>query len=244
MNATADRVDQDPRDDPAWEHRHRDVSGGWLRPTVFGAMDGLVTNVSLIAGVGAGGGSRQTILLTGLAGLVAGAFSMATGEYVSVSSQNELVAAEVRREAHHLLHYPEAERAELADVFARHGLARDLAERVAADISRDQRTALRIHTREELGVDPEELPSAWVAAVASLLAFAAGALVPLLSYLFGATSLLYPLLIGAAVAFVGGCVVGRITSRPVLANGVRQLLLGALAVAVTYAVGRLIGVSV
>src|SRR5216684_6549659 len=98
-------------------HHHRDVSGGWLRPAVFGAMDGLVTNVSLIAGVGGGGGSHQFIVLTGLAGLAAGAFSMATGEFVSVSSQNELVEAEVTKERYELEHNPESEARELAAVF-------------------------------------------------------------------------------------------------------------------------------
>src|SRR5450755_667993 len=98
-------------------HQHRDVSGGWLRPAVFGAMDGLVTNVSLIAGVGGGGASSKTLVLTGLAGLAAGAFSMATGEYVSVSSQNELVGAEVSKEKYELEHNPDAERRELAAVF-------------------------------------------------------------------------------------------------------------------------------
>src|SRR5206468_3165520 len=109
-------------------HQHRDVSGGWLRPTVFGAMDGLVTNVSLIAGVGGGGLDRQHIILTGLAGLVAGAFSMATGEYTSVASQNELVRAEVEIERRQLEAYPDEEKAELAEAFADKGVDAELAE--------------------------------------------------------------------------------------------------------------------
>ena len=168
-------------------HEHRDVSGGWLRPAVFGAMDGLVTNVSLIAGVGAGvsaglGGASAShiIILTGLAGLAAGAFSMATGEYVSVSSQNELVAAEVRKERHELEVHPEAELAELTGTFQQWGVEPELAARVAKQVSANTDHALGVHVREELGVDPHELPSPLTAAAASLATFAVGALIPLL----------------------------------------------------------------
>src|SRR5712691_9894505 len=125
-------------------HQHRDVSGGWLRPAVFGAMDGLVTNVSLIAGVGGGGGTRSTLVLTGLAGLAAGAFSMATGEYVSVSSQNELVGAEVNKERAELENHPDAERRELAEVFRRRGVDAETADRVARQVSEHPEEALRV----------------------------------------------------------------------------------------------------
>src|SRR5579875_105367 len=144
-------------------HQHRDVSGGWLRPAVFGAMDGLVTNVSLIAGVGGGGARHGAIVLTGLAGLAAGAFSMATGEFVSVSSQNELVAAEVSKERRELEANPEAERLELAAVFRSQGVDADLADSVARQVSSSHEQALRIHVRQELGVDHHELPSPHVA---------------------------------------------------------------------------------
>ena len=164
---------------------HRDVAGGWLRPAVFGAMDGLVTNVSLIAGVGGGGGSSHALVLAGLAGLSAGAFSMATGEYVSVSSQNELVAAEVRKEKLELEIHPEAERRELAAVFRRSGVDADLADQVARQVSAHPDAALRVHVREELGVDYEDLPSPLNAAATSLVTFALGALVPLIPYLAG-----------------------------------------------------------
>jgi len=166
-------------------HQHRDVSGGWLRPAVFGAMDGLVTNVSLIAGVGGGGGSHQFIVLTGLAGLAAGAFSMATGEFVSVSSQNELIGAEVRKEAHELKHNPESEQQELADTFRARGVDPELATEVARQLSAQPDHALAVHVREELGVDPQELPSPYTAAGASLVTFAIGALIPLMPYLAG-----------------------------------------------------------
>src|SRR6266566_3461671 len=168
-----------------WSHQHRDVSGGWLRPTVFGAVDGLVTNASLIAGLGGGGASAHAVILTGVAALVAGAFSMGTGEYVSVTNQNELVHAEVAIERKMHARFPAAEQAELADTFCGYGADPDTAARMAAAVSRDPDSALRVHTREELGVDPFELPSALVAGGSSLVAFSAGALIPLLPYLAG-----------------------------------------------------------
>jgi vacuolar iron transporter family protein len=224
-----------------WSHRHRDVSGGWLRPTVFGAVDGLVTNASLIAGLGGGGVSAHTVVLSGAAALVAGAFSMGTGEYVSVTNQNELVHAEVAVERTMHARFPAAEEAELADTFRGYGADRDTAARMAAAVSRDPDTALRVHTREELGVDPFELPSALLAAISSLIAFSLGALLPLLPYLVGAPVLAATLVIAGVALAVGGMAVGRITGRPVLRSGLRQLALGALAVAVTFGVGSLIG---
>jgi len=224
-----------------WSHRHRDVSGGWLRPTVFGAVDGLVTNASLIAGVGGGGVTAQAIVLTGLAGLVAGAFSMGTGEYVSVTNQNELVHAEVAVERNMLARFPDAEQVELAETFRGYGADAETAARMADAVSKDPETALRVHTREELGVDHEELPSAVLAGLASLAAFSIGAVLPLLPYLLGFSSLLTSLLIAAVALGLGGMAVGRLTGRPLLRSGIRQLALGAVAVAVTYGVGHLIG---
>jgi VIT1/CCC1 family predicted Fe2+/Mn2+ transporter len=224
-----------------WSHRHRDVSGGSLRPTVFGAVDGLVTNASLIAGVGGGGVSAHTIILTGVAALVAGAFSMGTGEYISVTNQNELVQSEVSLERAMLARFPAAEEAELAEYFCGYGADPGTAARMAAAVSKDPDTALRLHTREELGLDPAELPSAVLAGVASLFAFSLGALVPLLPYLLGWPVLAASLGITAVALITGGMVVGRLTGRPVLRSGLRQLLLGAVAVAITFGVGSLIG---
>ena len=226
------------------QHEHRDVSGGWLRPTVFGAMDGLVTNVSLIAGVGGGGLNRQHIILTGLAGLVAGAFSMATGEYTSVTSQNELVLAEVDVERRQLERYPDEEQAELTQAFVDKGVDRDLATKVAEQVSRDQHEALRLHAQEELGVDPHELPSPWVAAISSFFSCALGALVPLLPYLLGSSSLWLALVIAGVSLLIAGAVVARLTEQPLWYGAVRQLLLATLAAGVTYLVGRGIGASV
>ena len=224
-----------------WSHGHRDVSGGWLRPTVFGAVDGLVTNASLIAGLGGGGVSAHTVVLSGVAALVAGAFSMGTGEYISVTNQNELVHAEVALERKMLARFPAAEQAELAGYFRNYGADPDTAARMAAAVSADPDTALRVHTREELGVDHRELPSPLLAGAASLLAFSAGALIPLLPYLAGLPYLGAALGIAAVALLAGGMVVGRLTGRPVLRSGLRQLALGALAIAVTYTVGSLIG---
>lgn len=217
------------------------MSGGWLRPTVFGAVDGLVTNASLIAGVGAGGVSPHTIVLTGLAGLVAGAFSMGTGEYVSVTNQNELVHAEVAVERDMLARFPAAELAELVERFRGYGADHDTATRMAAAVSRDPARALRMHTRDELGVDPEDLPSPLLAAGASWLAFSLGALWPLLPYLVGVNVLGIALAMTAVALLAGGMAVGKLTGRPLLAAGLRQLTLGGLAVAVTSGVGHLIG---
>jgi vacuolar iron transporter family protein len=151
-----------------WSHGHRDVSGGWLRPAVFGTVDGLVTNASLISGPGGGGVAAHTVVLTGVAALVAGAFSMGTGEYISVTNQNELVHSEVSLERQMLHRFPAAEQEELARYFRQYCAAPDTAGRMAAAVSADPGTALRIHAREELAVDPDELPSPVIAGVASL----------------------------------------------------------------------------
>ena len=224
-----------------WSHGHRDVSGGWLRPTVFGAVDGLVTNASLISGLGGGGVSAHTVVLTGAAALVAGAFSMGTGEYISVTNQNELVRAEVSLERRMLARFPAAEQDELTGYFRQYGADPDTAARMAAAVSADPGTALRVHTREELGVNPDELPSPLLAGAASLLAFSLGALVPLLPWLAGAPVLAATLALTAVALAAGGMAVGRLTGRPVLRSGLRQLVLGGLAIAVTFGVGHLIG---
>jgi vacuolar iron transporter family protein len=222
-------------------HHHRDVSGGWLRPAVFGAMDGLVTNVSLIAGVGGGGGSAHTIVLTGLAGLAAGACSMAAGEYVSVSSQNELVQAEVNKERLELENNPVFEQAELATMLRARGVSAATARQAAAEISAHPDKALEIHAMEELGVNPDELPSPFVAAGASLASFALGAVIPLLPYLFGADLMWVALGLSALAAIVGGGMVSRLTERPFWRGAVRQLALGTVAAGFTYLIGLAVG---
>jgi vacuolar iron transporter family protein len=240
---TARGADAPSGEPSGWSHRHRDVSGGWLRPTVFGAVDGLVTNAALIAGVGGGGVAPHTIVLTGLAGLIAGAFSMGTGEYVSVTNQNELVHAEVALEAEMHARFPQQERDELEGRFRGYGADADTARRMAAAVSEDPELALRLHTRQELGVDPHDLPSPLVAGGSSFVAFSLGALLPLLPYLAGVTALWPSLVLSGLALLIGGMVVGRLTGRPLPRSGLRQLGLGALAVIVTYGIGLLIGTS-
>jgi len=223
---------------------HRDVTGGWLRAAVFGAMDGVVTNASLIAGATGAHAANHTILLTGLAGLVAGAFSMATGEYISVTSQNEVTAAEVEAERAELERNPGRELAELAEVFMGKGLEPTLALEVARQLSDDPEQALAVHAREELGVDPDDLPSPWTAATASFGAFTVGALTPLLPYLLGAPSFGASLLLAALFAFGGGATVARAAKRPGFSGGMRQFLLGALATGMTFLVGQAVGAQV
>jgi vacuolar iron transporter family protein len=222
-------------------HHHRDVSGGWLRPAVFGAMDGLVTNVSLISGVSGGSGTSHIIVLTGLAGLAAGAFSMAAGEYVSVSSQNELVEAEVNKERLELEHNPVFEQAELAGMLRARGVSPATARQAAAEISAQPEKALAVHALEELGVDPNELPSPVVAAGASLSSFAVGALIPLIPYLAGLDVLGAALGLAAVAMVAGGGLVSRLTARPFWRGALRQLLLGAVAAGITYLIGTLVG---
>lgn len=224
-------------------HEHDDVTGGWLRPAVFGAMDGVVSNTALIAGMAGGGAAPRVIVLAGLAGLAAGAFSMAAGEYTSVAAQAESAEAEIAKEREELRINPSGEQAELAAAYEALGVTPDVAGEVARQLHRDPDRALRVHSREELGVTLDDLPSAKLAAGSSFLAFAIGAFVPLLPYLLGAT-VIWPALVLALVGLFGcGAVVTRVTSRPWWFGGSRQLLLGALAAALTYGIGSLVGVG-
>lgn len=224
-------------------HSHRDVNGGWLRPAVFGAMDGLVSNLGLISGVAGSSASSQTVVVAGLAGLAAGAFSMAAGEYTSVASQRELVQAELEIERRELRRNPKDEQAELAALYVSRGVDADLAHKVAEQLSRDPEQALEIHAREELGVDPSDLPSPAVAAVSSFGSFALGAVLPLLPYLLGATALWPAVLLALVGLFTCGAVVAKVTARPWWFSGLRQLGLGAAAAGVTYALGDLFGAA-
>jgi len=206
-------------------------------------MDGLVTNIALIAGVGGGGVSPHTIVLTGVAGLVAGAVSMGLGEYTSVRTSNEQVAAELAKELHELKNNPDAEADELVEIWVQRGLPVELARQVADVLKRDPEQALRVHAQEELGVVPEQLPSPWVAAVSSFVMFSIGALIPLLTYLFGVQVLWPALAVGGVGLFVAGALVARFTGRSWWSSGLRQLVLGGLAAAVTYGIGTLIGTT-
>ncbi|MFI7418313.1 VIT1/CCC1 transporter family protein [Nonomuraea sp. NPDC049684] len=224
-------------------HRHRDVSGGWLRPSVFGAMDGLVSNFALIAGVAGGTASTKVVALSGVAGLAAGALSMAGGEYVSVASQRELAQAEIAVEQRELAGNPEAELAELAQSFVDKGVEPDLAAAVAGQISRNPERALEVHAQNELGVVPGALPSPKVAAVSSFLSFSVGAVLPLLPYLFGVEGLTLSAVVSCAALFGAGALVSAVTARSWWYSGLRQLVVGAVAAGITYGLGNLIGAS-
>ncbi|MGV9778243.1 VIT1/CCC1 transporter family protein [Streptosporangium sp. NPDC003464] len=224
-------------------HAHRDVNGGWLRPSVFGAMDGLVSNFALIAGVAGGTASTKVIVLAGVAGLAAGAFSMAGGEYVSVASQRELALAEIDVERRELQRHPEAEQQELAQLYESRGVEPALAAEVARQISRNPDKALEVHALVELGVTPDDLPSPKTAAVSSFLSFSVGAILPLLPYLLGVTSLVSSAVISCLALFGAGALVSRVTARSWWYSGLRQLVVGVVAAGLTFALGNLLGGS-
>lgn len=220
---------------------HRDVNGGWLRPAVFGAMDGLVTNSSLIAGIGGGGGGHGMIVLTGIAGLIAGAFSMATGEYISVTSQNELTASEVDLERKQHARDPQGKRSRLTRVFVEKGVSPNLAEAVVRQISADPERAVATHVREELGIDPDDLPSPRTAAVASFASFTVGALIPLSPFLAGYPDLNVALALAGLSAFAGGAAVAKLTGRSSVLGGLRQFAAAFLATGMAFVIGHLVG---
>ena len=225
-------------------HDHKDVTGGWLRPALFGAMDGLVSNVALIAGVAGGtqgAGDAKAVVLAGLAGLSAGAFSMAVGEYNSVASQSEAAKHEIAKERHEITVNREAETAELAEMYVEKGIAPDLAREVAEQIHRDPDTAVAVHAREEFGIDPDELASPMLAAGSSFLAFAIGALIPVAPYLVGALSIWPAFVLTMLALFLCGAVVTQVTIRPWWYGGLRMMLLGGGAAGITYAFGLLVG---
>jgi vacuolar iron transporter family protein len=222
-------------------HVHQDVSGGWLRPAVFGAMDGLVTNIALIAGVAGSGAGAQVIVLAGVAGLVAGACSMALGEYASVETQNDQVQAEVAVEKEELRRHPKAEQAELVIALVQMGLTRGTAKQVAEEVHANPALAVRVHINQELGVNPQDQPSPWVAAGSSFLCFGIGALIPLVPYLLGFPLLFVGLAAGAGGLFLAGALTSRFTTRSWWLGGLRQVGFGAIATVATYLVGVLIG---
>jgi VIT1/CCC1 family predicted Fe2+/Mn2+ transporter len=241
MTGSEDTRSAGERENERIQHEHSDVTGGWLRPAVFGASDGLVSNFALIAGVTGGDANNKAVLLAGLAGLAAGAFSMAAGEYISVRSQAEQALEEIDTERREIAARPRAEERELAQMYVAKGLEPALAHEVARQLSRDPATALDVHVREELGLDPDELPSATLAAGSSFLSFAVGAFLPVLPYLVGAKGLLPALLLTAAGLFLCGAFVTRLTPRPWWYGGGRQVVVGAVAAAVTFGVGWLVG---
>ncbi|CAM2963734.1 hypothetical protein BST27_13115 [Mycobacterium intermedium] len=220
-------------------HSHSDVSGGWLRAAAFGAMDGLVSNTALIAGVAAAESAHATVV-SGIAGLLAGAFSMALGEYTSVTTANEQIDSEVHVERRAFRTRQEAEREELVAMLMRMGMTEATARAATEEIHRDENKAIGFHLVQEIGVDPAQKPSARLAATSSFAMFAIGALIPLLPYLLGYGSLVPGLLCGGIGLMVAGGLTAPFTRRPIWWAALRQLAFGAIAVAATYLVGLLV----
>jgi VIT1/CCC1 family predicted Fe2+/Mn2+ transporter len=227
----------------AW---HKGSRSGTLRAAVFGANDGLVSNLSLVMGVAGASADNHIIVLAGIAGLLAGAFSMAAGEYISMQSQREVFERQIAVEREEMRVMPDVEQAELAQIYRNKGLPSADAERVAAHLMDDPQIALDTKVREELGLDPDELGSPWGAAGSSFVAFAIGAVIPLLPFLLtsGTPAFVAALGLSFAALFLVGAGVSVFTGRNLLFSGTRQVAIGAAAAAVTYAVGTLIGANV
>lgn len=206
-------------------------------------MDGLVSNFALMAGVVGAGQPTTTVVLTGLAGLVAGALSMAVGEYTSVVSQTEATQAEIARERAEIRRNPLGEQYELARRYEEYGVDPDTAQTMAGQVHAEPETAWRVHAREELGVDPDDLPSPYVAAGSSFCAFALGAFVPMLPFVLGNGSIVTMGALAGLALFITGALVSRLTTRSWWFGGLRQLALGVAAAAATYGVGTLFGVA-
>lgn len=225
--------------------RHRDVQGGTQRATVLGAGDGLLTNLSLVLGVAGATTNASAVRLAGVASLLAGAFSMAAGELVSVRAQQEMVEREVQVERQELADDPEGEQRELAGMYRAQGLSEEDASAVARILSANPGIALDTHARLELGVDPQAPSSAWQAAVMSFLSFSVGAVLPLFPWFFsaGSSAVIASVIIGAIAALALGAAIGFMSGRSVLRTALRQLAVAAIAAAVTYGVGSLLGVS-
>ena len=231
----------------AGERWHRAGQSGTLRAVIFGVSDGLVSNTSLVMGIaGAASNHPQFVLLAGIAGLLAGSSSMAAGEYISMQSQRELFERQIALEREELRAMPEEEQRELVAVYRGKGFTRDEAERIAARLFGDPEAALDTLVREELGLDPDELGNPWRAAIGSFVAFAAGAAVPVIPFLFGGGDTIALISIGLSLVamFAVGVGVSLLTGRSALFSGLRQVLIGSLAAGITFLVGRLIGVGV
>jgi VIT1/CCC1 family predicted Fe2+/Mn2+ transporter len=242
----ASAADRSPADISARERWHRAGQTGTLRATIFGVNDGLVSNLALVMGVAGAAPDQHIVLLAGIAGLLAGAFSMAAGEWVSMQSQRELFERQIALERAELAAIPEEEEIELTMIYRRKGFSEDESAAIARRLMSDPQTALDTLVREELGLDPEQLGSPWGAAGGSFLAFAAGAALPVVPYLLLRESSAFwiALVLSLAALFVVGAAVSLLTGRSALFSGVRQSLIGGAAAAVTYGVGALVGVSV
>tara|TARA_Y100000782_G_scaffold66936_1_gene72923 strand:- start:578 stop:1270 length:693 start_codon:yes stop_codon:yes gene_type:complete len=227
-------------------HRHRDVQGGAARAAVFGISDGLVSNVALILGIAGASTDPTFVRVAGVSGLLAGAISMAAGEYVSLRAQAELVERELEIERRSIAENPEAETAELAAIYRERGLDPDHADQVAEGLMADPEVALDVHAREELGVNPTQLGNPMVASASSFGSFALGAFVPLVPWLGGGgnNAVWASVILGLSVAALVGAVLARLTERSVVRTVARQLLVVGGACGATYLIGTALGTSV
>ncbi len=235
---------EDPEPDD-WHqvHRHRDVQGGEARAAVFGVSDGLVSNVALIIGIAGASTDGSLVRLAGVSGLLAGAISMAAGEWVSVRAQNELIERELEIERRSLEENPIAETKELAAIYRQRGLKPETADELAAEIMADPEVALDVHAREELGVDPAGAGRPLVIAMASFFAFAVGAFVPLAPWLVseGTGATIASVILGLAGAAVVGFSIAVFTERSRFRTALRQVLVAAGACGATYLIGSALG---
>lgn len=232
--------------EPSVEHHHRRIQGGAARAAVFGLSDGLVSNVSLILGVAGANPGPGVVRLAGLAGLVGGAFSMAAGEYVSMRAQAELLERELDMERTEIRRSPELERQELAAIYESRGVDPATADELATEMHRDPDLALETHAREELGIDPDELGSPVQASVSSFIAFAAGAILPLIPWFFtrGTAAVVASVVVGTMAAVAVGVGLSTFTGRSAVRSAIRQLAIAAAAAGVTFAVGNAVGAGV
>jgi VIT1/CCC1 family predicted Fe2+/Mn2+ transporter/rubrerythrin len=230
----------------AQESWHRTGGGGTLRASIFGVSDGLVSNTALVMGFAGAQADASFVLLAGIAGLLAGAFSMAAGEYVSMRAQRELFERQIELERAELESAPEEEMREISLIYQAKGLPKEEADRTAERLMQNPEVALDTLVREELGLDPSELGSPWGASMGSFAAFAVGAIIPVIPFLFGSAStpvIVLSAALSAAALFAVGAGVSLFTGRSMLYSGARQVGLGAAAAGVTFVIGRIIGVS-
>jgi vacuolar iron transporter family protein len=227
------------------DHHHRNVSAGGARAAVFGVADGLVSNVSLILGFAGANAGPSVVRLAGIAGLIAGAFSMAAGEWISMSAQRELFERELALEKHEIRHRPEGERRELVRIYEDRGIDPTVARTLADELMRTPELALETHAREELGIDPGALGKPLQAAASSFGTFAFGALLPLLPWFFvgGTAAVVASVVVGAVAALAVGAALAAFTRRSWWRSSLRQLLVAAVGAAVAYGVGAAVGVS-
>jgi len=225
---------------------HRALAGGSARAGVFGLSDGLVTNVSLIIGFAASGIDASYVRLAGIASAVAGAVSMAAGEWVSITSQNDLVKREMALELRELQRNASAETSELAGMYRSHGMSSKQAEAAAAEVMKDPERAVMVHAREEFGLDPAQLPNPLRVAAVSIVTFLVGALLPVIPWLTGSgnPARIASVVIGVVAAAILGALIAQQAERPWWSGSVRQVVITVLAVSVTYVIGSLVGVNV